>query len=100
MKEKQKDGDEPGNTVAGSSDAEFEKLLAEVRSTVSLLLASVVFRAPPLLGKRSMLACTDLHYAPIAFMSIDECSSAAGLRIRVLTLLRLNDSCCVSLQCT
>ena len=53
MEGKQKDGDKLGNTAAGSSDAEFEKLLAEVRSTLSLLLASDVFRAPILLGKQA-----------------------------------------------
>ena len=64
MEGKQKDRDELGNTAAGSSDAEFEKLLAEVRSTLSLLLAIDVFRASLLLEKQSMPACTDLHCAP------------------------------------
>ena len=66
MEGKQKDRDKLGNTAAGSSDAEFEKLLAEVRSTPSLLLASDVFMAPLLSGNLSMLACTDLHSAPTA----------------------------------
>ena len=80
MEGKQKDRDKTSNTPAGSSDAEFEKLLAEVRSTLSLLLASDVFRAPPLLGKRSMLACTDLHCVPTATISIiTTYSPAAGL---------------------
>ena len=39
------------NMAAGSSDAEFEKLLSEVRSTVSLLLAVEVLGSPVVLGK-------------------------------------------------
>ena len=39
MAAKQKDKKGPDNMAAGSSDAEFEKLLAEVRCTLSLLLA-------------------------------------------------------------
>ena len=39
------------NMAAGSSDAEFEKLLSEVRSTVSLLPAVEVLGSPVVLGK-------------------------------------------------
>ena len=107
MEGKQKDGSKPGNTAAGSSDAEFEKLLAEVHSTLSLLLASDVSRAPLLLGKLSMLACTDLHCAPTASVSIffsrrDQTSvpdiSPQGYKSLPQNLL-LSNSCCVSLQC-
>ena len=92
MEGKQKDEAKKGSMAAGSSDAEFEKLLTEVRSTLSLLLASDVFRASLLLARQSMLAYTDLQCAPRASMStcLFSCTAQTSLHV---TFLRKATTC-------
>ena len=71
--------------AAGSSDAEFEKLLSEVRSTLCLLSALEVLRPPVPLG-------SEVYGHALTAMSISTCTSGSGSALPPTFLCNVENS--------